>query len=213
MATFYDMIMMFERLGFSDIVLPFILIFTLVFAVLQYIKLFPPAGVTDDKEIRRRTKKFHMAIASVMAMAVVIPHLSGSYPQGYDVVDIINSALPNVSVVAIAIIGALLILGLFNINLETKQKDLFGGLLFVLALGLIIYIFGASAGWGWSIPNWLGFLKDKDTTSLIIIILVFALILKFITKPELNEKDAEKARQAKLNRTRTRFEPFWGDKK
>jgi len=72
------------------------LVFTIVFATLQKTKIL---GEDENKKPR---KNFNAVIALVMGLAVVIPHVIGSYPPDGDVVNIINNALPNVSVVLVA---------------------------------------------------------------------------------------------------------------
>ena len=54
--------------GLTDVMLPFLLIFTLVFAIMQKTKI-----LGEDK------KNFNVIIALVMALLVVIPHITSSY--------------------------------------------------------------------------------------------------------------------------------------
>ena len=180
MATFYDMINIFEKLGLSDIILPFILIFTITFAIMQSINL-----LGDNKKI-------HSVLAFVFGMAVVIPHVTNTYPAKYDIVNIINQALPNVSLILVAVVSLIIILGIFGFSLNIKQQSVFGMTMLVVVFGLITYIFGSAAGWGWRIPNWLGFLNDPDTQALLLIILVFGIVIWFITKPEKTDADKGK---------------------
>ena len=62
-----------------DLLLPFLLIFTIVFAVLQKSNI-----LGKDK------RNFNSVIALVVSLSVVIPHITGSYPAGFDVVEIIQ---------------------------------------------------------------------------------------------------------------------------
>jgi amino acid transporter len=80
-----------ENLGVVDVILPFILVFVIVFAVLQKTKI-----LGENKE-GKPMKNFNSVIALVMGLAVVIPHVMGSYPDpNMDIVNIINIALPNI---------------------------------------------------------------------------------------------------------------------
>ena len=81
-----------NNLGVMDSLLPFLLIFTIVFAVLEKTKI-----------IGEGKKQFNVIIALVISLMVVIPHVTGNYPPGQDAVQTINNALPNVSVVIIAV--------------------------------------------------------------------------------------------------------------
>ncbi len=167
MVNFQEMIYALESTGLSDVLLPFLLVFTVVFAALKQTKI-----LGDEK-------RFHVIIAMVMAFAVVIPHVLGRYPPGKDVVVIINTALPHVSVVLIAILMVLIMLGIFGWELLPENGIGSGALIFaILAVGII---FGSSAGW-FQLPQWLNFINDPTTRALLIIILVFGIIIAFITK-------------------------------
>lgn len=177
MVNFNDMISMLAAIGVWDIVLPFMLIFTIVYATLTT-TLKSMFGKSDDND----NSKYAMVISFVIGLGVVIPHAIGAYPPGANVVEIINRSLPQVALIAVAILGLMILLGMFGI----KTTD-FGGqgiMLFIVAASIlfIVYIFGSSAGW-WSSPSGpLSFLNDPDTMTLVISLLVFGLVVWFITK-------------------------------
>jgi hypothetical protein len=181
-------------IGILDILLPFVLIFTIVFAVLQRTK----ALGKDDKG--RPMKNFNAIIGLVMALAAVIPHVlwgSNNVRDPYlsngflDVVQVINNALPNVSLVLVAILMFLILVGIWGKNVEIGGTT-FGGLIAIASILGIIFIFAIAAGWVGHIPNWLSFLKDPQTQALIVVILVFGLIIRFIVGPTDDEKKDEK---------------------
>jgi len=165
MTNFVELFETMESWGMLDVMLPFLLIFTVVFAVLQKAKIFG-----ED------SKRFNVIIALVLGMVVVIPHIIGTYPEGQDAVLIINNALPNVALVLIAIIMVLLLSGVFGY--EAKGA---GGTILIPAFAVIIYIFGVSAGW-WSNFSW--FNVDPDTLAIILVLLVFGIIIAIITSGE-----------------------------
>jgi amino acid transporter len=179
MSYFTNIVYTLESLGISDVLLPFILVFTVVFAIMQKVK---PLG-----EETERHKPFNVVIALVMALAVVIPHVLGAYPPKADVVVIMNSALPQVSIVLVAILMVLLIVGLFG-GKATWGGAVSGWLAFVAFL-VIVYIFGRAAGWFDYLPNWLYWLDNPDTQAMLIVVAVFAIIIFYITK-EPSEKGA-----------------------
>jgi uncharacterized membrane protein YhdT len=164
---FQDAVAQLYDLGFLDVVLPFILIFAVVFAALRTTKI-----LGDEKRI-------HAIIALVMGMTVVIPHALGLYPEGMDAVTIINTALPNVSIVLIAVLMVLVILGMFGTNVSLASSSL-GGWVLIASVIIVAVIFGSSAGW-FGLPNWLSFMNDSATRSIVIIILIFGIIIAFIT--------------------------------
>jgi FtsH-binding integral membrane protein len=202
MVNFNDVIVMLQRVGVADVLLPFILIFTIVFAVMQ------KAEILGDPI---KNKKFHAIVALVLGLSVVIPHVTNSYPDPrYDVVNIINQSLPNVAVITVAIICVLVLLGLMGVDFMGRdpkhQSSALAITLWALSIGLIIFIFGSSAGWGWKIPRFLGFLNDKDTQALLIIILVFGGILAYIMKDDKGDN-----KDPFLKRFQEGFQRFRGD--
>ncbi|MBN2566964.1 hypothetical protein JXB02_02665 [Candidatus Woesearchaeota archaeon] len=181
MVTFVEFFQRLEYYGMTDALLPFLLIFVVVFAILQKSKI-----LGDGR------KNFNVVVAMVLALIVVIPHITGSYPPGADVVEIINSAIPNVSVILIAIIMFLLIVGLLGGEITWLGTSL-SGWIAVIAAVVVLLIFGYAAGWWgtpyWSNTWWLGWLGDPDTVAIVIIILVFAVLIWFITKEPKQEKE------------------------
>jgi len=174
MATNYQLenfIRTLDNWGLTDVLLPFLLIFTLFFAILQKTKI-----LGDNK------KNFNVVISLVMALTVVIPHTTGNYPLNYDPVDIINGFLPGVSLLVVAVIMLFILIGLWG----GEAKWVGGspsGMIAILAAVAIVWIFGASAGW-WNGWNWFTNFFGEDSVALIVIILVFGIIIWFITKSE-----------------------------
>lgn len=175
-------------MGLSDVLLPFILIFTIVFAALNYSGVFAKRG-DDGKPDKETSKKYDTVIALVFALVVVIAHMMNWYPNpNMDVVNIINTALPNVSVIAVAIVAILILGGVFGLRWEPGKFSMVVSLIWIFSVLLIVYIFGSAAGWGWKVPKVLGFLEDPDTQALLIIFAVFALIIAYITRNKKNDK-------------------------
>jgi len=111
--------------GLRDVMLPFLLIFVIFFALLAKTRI-----LGEDK------KKFNLVIALVIALLFVIPHVTNSYPADFDPVDIMNQALPNISIIIVAAIGSLLIIGAFGGQVTQRPAHLTGG---VLVIGAVIY--------------------------------------------------------------------------
>ncbi|MBU0461930.1 MAG: hypothetical protein KJ574_05070, partial [Nanoarchaeota archaeon] len=112
----------------------------------------------------------------------------GLYPANGDVVVIMNSALPNIALVLVALLAVFLIVGLFG-----GQAAWVGKLTGWVALGafaLVVYIFGKAAGWFITTPEWLQWLDNPDTQALVIVVAVFALVIYFITKEPKKEEMA-----------------------
>lgn len=110
MANLQNIILRLESLGLSDLLVPVILIFSIVFAILNTIKLFK--------------KNINLLLALVISLLTVIPHVTGSYPPCYDIVIIINTALPKIGLVIIGLMMFLLVIGLFGLKLDFFNKFL-----------------------------------------------------------------------------------------
>jgi hypothetical protein len=166
-----------EAWGLTDVMLPFLLVFTLVFAVLEKIKI-----LGEEK------RNLNVVVALVMALSVVIPHVTNSYPIDFDPVDIINGALPSVSILVVAIIMLLILIGVFAHDKVFLGLTMPGwiGLFSVLA---IIFIFGSTAGW-WDngLNNALEDFFFHFAIAIVIMILVFGIIIAFITGEGKGEK-------------------------
>ncbi len=181
---FRNMILNLEAMGVLDVLLPFILVFTLVFAVLQKTKI-----LGQDKEDKPR-KNFNVIIALVMALGVVIPSVTGAYVYGVDVVQVINNAIPNIALLVVGIVMLLLVTGVFGNPLDTSKSYLGSGFI-IFAILAVGFIFATSAGWlgrGY-VPRWLYFIYNPQFQTLVITILVFALIIHFITKENKPKSD------------------------
>jgi hypothetical protein len=170
MLSFTEVFQRLDAMGLTDVLLPFALIFSVIFAILSTIGIF-------------KQKNINVIVALVIALLVVVPHVTGGYPAGKDVVEIINTAIPNVSVIIIAVLMFLILLGVFGVPIDITKSDWIGPIVGLLSLGAVIYIFGNSAGWfgGGSYPSWLGFLNNSDTVSVLLVILMFVGIIAFIT--------------------------------
>ncbi len=170
MTNFVELFEIMESWGMLDVLLPFLLIFTVVFAVLQKAKIF---GADS--------KRFNVVIALVLGMVVVIPHILGTYPAGQDAVLIINNLLPNVALVLVAIIMVLLLSGVFG---YTSPSSGASGAILIPAFAIIIWLFGISAGW-WANFSWFNI--DPDTIAVVLVLLVFGIIIWIVTSDNLLE--------------------------
>lgn len=159
-----SLILTLESWGIADVLLPFLLIFTIVFAVLQKTKIL------GDR------KNFNVIIALIVGLSVVIPHVVGGYPPEADVVELINIIIPQISLVAVALLMLLLLVGIFQPAWVTKSIS---GVLAGISIIAVIIIFGGALGW-WE-SGWIYYFGE-DTMSVIVAILVFGIIIWFITR-------------------------------
>ncbi len=129
-VNFPAMLKELENTGFYEVILPFLLIFTIVFAVLQKVMIFGGDS-----------RKYNVIISLVMAFLVI---------RMTSIVASINMFLPKVSWIVLVLIMTLMLLGIFG-----AKSEGFTGVPFFMAV--IISIVGII--WAVSpstkLPSWL----------------------------------------------------------
>lgn len=178
---------MLQNWGIIDGLLPFLLIFTLMFAILV------KTGIFKDN------RKIAGVISATIAALIVIPHMIGGvYPAGYDPINIINQMLPSAGILLVAILLVLMMIGL--VGGETGKKSGWMAWIVTIAIGILLLSI-ISAIWP-SIPILKYFVADASLLALLIVILVFGLIVWFVTKDDTKKPDS--------NRTKALADLLWG---
>ena len=193
--------------GVLDVVAPFALFFTIMYAVLQRSHILGDRSLKSEYDKAKSAKspnlgelynsytgkKFNVVVAFVFAALAIIPHVyyGGRPDDGRmqigarlfpDPVEIINNSLPTITVWIVAILMVLLILGLFGAKMEVFGFPL-SGFLALLALGVVVYVFGAAASI-WKLPVWARSwgLTNPETLFGLLMVFIFALVIYFIVK-------------------------------
>lgn len=173
---FRSMFSYWQQLGLTDVILPFLLLFAILFGVLQKVAIF--SEKVGEKRVPN--KKINAIIALTISLLAVIPHVTGGYPGGVDIVDLMNRFLPQSTFVILVVIMVLLLVGLVGGGIPSGITMLVG-LAGVVALGLIIL---HAVSPYQRLPLWLQFFNDPAFQALIIILIVFGLIVWFVTRDE-----------------------------
>jgi hypothetical protein len=113
-------------------------------------------------------------------MTAIIPHVIG---KGPDVVNIINAALPQVSLLMIASLMALLMIGVFGKDVNIAGTGLEAWVV-IFSIVAVAYTFLVAAGTLNQPPGWLSWIVDPETRSILVAVLVFGIIVWFITREE-----------------------------
>ena len=142
----------FEGIGGFDVILPFLLIFTITFAILDKANIFDKPSVN--------------VILSVIAGFFLV--------MQSDMVLIIQGFLPRISMLILTFLMILLVAG----SLGFLPSDSWSGIAVFVAIGSVIWAMGASVGW--NVP-WLSWFTPEDI-SVLIVLGVFVLIIWFIVK-------------------------------
>lgn len=179
MVDFNDAISFLIDVGAVHVLAPFILIFAIVFAILQKSQMFE-GGSMDDSS----AKKINSVIAFVFGIFAVI---------AANVVDFIGHTLATAAIVIVLILCMLLVLGFI---LGKEYTELFKdsrvkyGILIVTLILTIGFIFTIFNIWDWindlfsSASTGLG-----DWTGLVIMILVIIGSIYFVTKSSKDDDD------------------------
>lgn len=167
-----------QDFGFFDVILPFLLVFTIVFGILEKTKIFGVEKV-DDKEYPR--KGINSMIAFVIAFFVVAAR---------EVVASIQVSIPQVILVLITLVCFMLLVGTFmgdkQFNFEEKGKWL--AFLMVIIFISVILIFLNSFGWLDSVFAYLAEHTYLLAPVAFVIIIVVAIMYVVGGKPKKKEE-------------------------
>ena len=184
MATpFRQVITFFDSIGLFDVVLPFLLVFTIVFAILEKTKVLG----TEDIEGRKYTKKNLNAIAAfVMAFLVV---------ASSQLVEIITKVSANAVVVLFLSVLFLLLVGSFYkegepVFLEGGWKMVFMVIVFIAIIGIFLDAIKSPDGRTWlqRLGEFTGSGGDELAGSIVLMSLVVLFVVYAVKEPS---KDAK----------------------
>lgn len=151
-----------EAMGLYEVLLPFLLIFTIIFGVLEKTNIFG-----------KESHKFNVVIALVAGFLII---------RQQTLVALMNRFLPNVSMFVLILIAFLIILGVFGI-----QSDKWGGgLLFIaIIIGVVGGIWALTEaadyeGLVW-LPDWL-YITQDDIWWLVGIVAFIAVIWFMVSR-------------------------------
>ena len=190
-----------ERFGFLDFILPAILIFVLIFGILQLVKMFTTKkmrkvvnpdthAVTWEAEVIAQgqpgaggpvmipDRKMNSIIAIAISLMITIPHAAGMYPENLDPITMISKILPSAAVLLAAMFLVLLLLGFAGV----EKSSLFQLVIAAVGVGLLVFIFATNI-----FPDlfpYFDFLKDPNIQALLIVLLTMGLVGYWVIRPE-----------------------------
>jgi len=184
-STLRGIISFFDKLGIYDVVLPFLLIFSIMFAILEKSKIL---GTVTINNVTYTKKNLNAMVAFCIAFVVV---------ASTQVVAILNEALAHIALLLVIVVSFLLLLGAFfksdeEVYLEKGAWRTW--FMIAMLIGTILIFANAihtKDGDTWLEVFW-DFLKNNwDSTAVgsIILIIVLILFMYFITKePKLKKE-------------------------
>ena len=160
--SLYDTISSLESIGAFDIALPFVLIFTISFAVLQKINLFGGK------------KNIDIVVSLVLAFLAV---------RNILLINLLNSFLPNIAMFLIIILMFLLILGTF-FGKTPAFEGFWGLIILIFALAAVVISLSSEflGYYGFSLPPFLADLfYDYQTRAMVLFIGGLVAVIYFAT--------------------------------
>ncbi len=170
-SIFRGTLAFFDKLGVYDVVLPFLLVFTLVYAILEKTKIFGTEKF-EGREFSR--KNLNGMTAFVIAFFVV---------ASTRLVAVINEVLASTVLLLLLSVCFLLLVGSFHTGKEEFfLKKPWNQIFMVLMFIGIILIFLNALGWLQLIYEALFFRFDTVTVSSIVFVIIIVGVLFYITK-------------------------------
>ncbi|MBW3015372.1 hypothetical protein KY330_03055 [Candidatus Woesearchaeota archaeon] len=170
-SVFRGIIEFFARIGVYDVILPFILVFTIVFAILEKTKIF---GVEVVNKIEYTKKNLNAMVSFVVAFLVV---------ASTRLVAVINEAMANVVLLVLVVLSFLILIGLF---FKRKEEVVLEGVwrtsfMIVLLLGVIL-IFLNALGWLQDLIDYLSKYWQTNFVASVLLLLFIVLFILWVTR-------------------------------
>lgn len=180
-SVFRGVIVFFDKIGIYDVVLPFLLVFTIVFAIFEKTKIF---GTVKIEGTDYTKKNLNSIVAFVTAFLVI---------ASTKLVSVINEAIANTVLLLLLVILFLLLVGSFfkegePVALEKRWRTFFMTAMFI---GIVLIFLDALE---WLEPFW-DYLKDHWETQWVasLILLIFIILfMVYITKEPTKSTPAPK---------------------
>lgn len=186
-SVFRGVITFLDQIGIYDVVLPFLLVFTIVFAILEKTAIFGHETINGKSYTK---KNLNSMVAFVSAFLVV---------ASSRLVATINEALANVVLLLLLSISFLMLIGSFykegeSVSLEGGWRNFFMIAMFVGIVFVFLHAIKTKDGDSFLVWLW-EYLSDYWTTNFvatIILILGIVVFMFWITKPEAGTSSPKK---------------------
>ncbi len=182
-TPFREVIQFFDKIGLFDVVLPFLLVFTIVFAIFEKTKVLG----TDEIEGKKYTKKNLNAIASFVIAFLVV--------ASSQLVEIITTVSANAVIVLFLAVLFLLLIGTFHkegepMYLEGGWKVVFMIIVFLAIVGIFLDAIKTSDGRSWleRLGDFTGSGGDELAGAIILLGLIVFFIIYATKEPSKESK-------------------------
>lgn len=170
------------KLGVYDVILPFLLVFTIVFAILEKTRILGMEKV-GDKEITK--KNLNAMVAFVVAFLVI---------ASTQLVAVINQVMANIVLLLILAISFLLLVGVFFGSKEFTLKDYPGWISFFMVLMFIgiVVIFLNALDWLKYVFALFVYWNEEWAITIIFVIIILGFMWYVVKEPSSGKKEAKK---------------------
>ena len=180
-TIFGEVIGFMNKLGVYDIILPFLLVFTIVFAILEKTKVL---GVEEVDNKKYTKKNLNAIVAFVISFLVV---------ASTTLVRVINEAVANIVLLMLVVISFLMLVGVFFGSKEVTLENFPGWTKFfmvVVFIGIVV-IFLQALGWLEDIVGLFIYYYDVAWVAALILIILILAFMWFITKERKEVKETK----------------------
>ena len=186
-TAFRGVIGFLDKLGVYDVVLPFLLVFTIVFAILEKTRILG-AEKAGDKEITK--KNLNAMVAFVMAFLVV---------ASTTLVRVINEVMANVVLLLVLIISFLMLVGVFWGTGESKlDKDSPWMKFFMVVIFLaIVAILLNALGWLRLIIGIIALTPTTDWAATLVLLVIIIGVMACVTREPKDHDHGEKKKEGR----------------
>jgi hypothetical protein len=174
-----------DRLGVYEILLPFLLIFTLIYAVLEKSKIFGTEKIGDTEYTKKNLNSMFAFVVSFLVVA------------SSRLVAAINEAVANMVILMLLGICFLLLIGVFHTGKDELEvgkpfKSIFTWLAFIGIILIFLHAIKTADGTPWLFFAFGFIVKNIDTGAMgaLILTVVVVVVMGYITSAP-KEKDAD----------------------
>ena len=176
--------------GLFDVILPFLLVFTITYAVLEKTRILGTIKVLGSDDVIPN-KNLNSMVSFVVALLVVATA---------NIVRAINESLPNIILLLVASLSFLLLIGIFlkdEMDFPSQHKHWNYAFVIIMFIGVILIFLNAiyidlagqevsvlEYGIDWIIKNWSGTIFGS-----IVVLIVVVIAIMFITRGTKTEKE------------------------
>jgi len=164
-----DILYQLQSSGLYEIALPFLLIFTIVFAILEKTKIF---GEDKDKEPKSR---INAVVAIILGLLII---------NQFEIVSKLNLFLPKVSLFIVVAIMFLILLGVFGANVSSGFSGVLLGLTAIVSLFIIYWALTSYTGLDFVGPSWLESWFYGNSSTVIFLVIIGIIIWAVVGKPK-----------------------------